>query len=100
MIIKEIDMASVISSLTVTVKVSKTTRVRMWLGTRAMGLAARIFGCKVDIVTAGDEPTRDENGMLYIHDMPGQRARARGGMVKPGCYVVGEGRLEVFEPRA
>lgn len=67
MIIKEIDMASVIGSLTVTVKVGKTTR--------------------------------DENGMLYIPDMPGQRPRATGSMVKPGCYVIGEGRPEVFEPR-
>jgi hypothetical protein len=50
MIRKEIDMAQVVSELVVRVKVSKTTRVRMWLGAYAMDLASRIFGCNVEIV--------------------------------------------------
>lgn len=82
MIIKEIDMASVIGQLIVTVKVSKTTRARMWLGTRAMGFAARIFGCKVDIVVADDQPSR-----------------AKGGMIKPSYYATGERGPELFTPR-
>lgn len=55
MAVMEINMSEIISSITVTVKVSKTTRIRMWLGTRAMGIAARIFGCNVEISDDGGE---------------------------------------------
>jgi hypothetical protein len=53
MAIMEIDMASLMSSITVKVKVGPTTRIRMWLGARVIGLGARMFGCNVEIVIGG-----------------------------------------------
>lgn len=76
MIVKGIDVASVIGSLTVTVKVSKTTRARMWLGTRAMGVAARIFGCKVDIATDDEAPAKFSLATIDAPCVPGGKALA------------------------
>jgi hypothetical protein len=81
MALLEIDMAKVISELVLTVKVSKTTRARMWLGTRAMGLAARIFGCNVEISTVEDsdydklrEPLRFGAMGELLGPIPGPRS--------------------------
>jgi len=51
-VFKEIDMAKIMGAITIKVRHERSTRVRLWLGTRLMLLAAKVMGCKADIALA------------------------------------------------
>lgn len=102
MAVMEINMSEMISSITLTVKVGKTTRARMWLGARAMGLAARIFGCKGDVATDDEAMPKFSLATINAPCVPGGKALAlcdHAGRVfgrQVGCSVSSEvGELSV-----
>lgn len=91
MAIVEVDMAKLVSQLVLKVKVRRITRVRMWIGSKAIGLAARIFGCVVEISTGSGE-----EGESFTPLDPTKPVRPTGGMVKPRSYVISEQAPEAF----
>jgi hypothetical protein len=51
-----LDAAAMLRSVTLTITVTRSTKVRMWLGTRLMIIGARILGTSVNIIEV-DDPT-------------------------------------------